>query len=77
MLHVINRCFQIMQTRTERDWRRYSNVVIQPDVSGIPWDGFENTGRLIESGEKAALAALPRILAWLDRDPAQQPPRAA
>lgn len=77
MLHVINRCFQVMQTRTERDWRRYSNAVIQPDVTGMTWDGFENTERLIASGEKAALAALPRILAWLDRDPAKQPPRAA
>ncbi|MGE5568815.1 MAG: patatin-like phospholipase family protein [Rhodospirillales bacterium] len=67
MLQVVNRCFQIMQTRTEREWRRFANVVIEPDVSGIKWDGFENAQKLIERGEKAARAALPRILSWLGR----------
>ncbi len=67
MLQVVNRCFQIMQTRTERDWRRFSNVVIEPDVTGMNWDGFENAQRLIERGEKAARAALPRILSWFGR----------
>jgi NTE family protein len=67
MLEVVNRCFQIMQTRTERDWRRFSNVVIEPDVTGVNWDGFENAQKLIERGEKAARAALPRILSWLGR----------
>lgn len=67
MLQVVNRCFQIMQRRTESEWRRASNVVIEPDVTGMTWDGFESAERLIERGEKAARAALPRILAWLER----------
>ncbi len=67
MLQVVNRCFQIMQRRTENEWRRASNVVIEPDVTGMTWDGFESAERLIERGEKAALAALPRILSWLER----------
>jgi len=67
MLQVVNRCFQIMQRRTEQEWRRASNVVIEPDVRGMTWDGFESAERLIERGEKAALAALPRILSWLER----------
>jgi NTE family protein len=65
MLQVINRCFQIMQRRSERGWRMASNLVIEPEVDGIAWDGFENAERLIERGEKAAQAALPRILSWL------------
>lgn len=67
MLQVVNRCFQIMQRRSESEWRRASNVVIEPDVTGMNWDGFESAERLIERGEKAALAALPRILSWLER----------
>jgi NTE family protein len=73
MLQVVNRCFQIMQTRTERDWRRFSNAVIEPDVTGMTWDGFDNAQKLIERGEKAARAALPRILSWFGRKPEIQP----
>jgi predicted acylesterase/phospholipase RssA len=67
MLQVVNRCFQIMQRRSEAEWRRASNVVIAPDVSGMSWDGFDSAERLIERGEKAALVAMPRILSWLER----------
>ncbi len=69
MLHVINRCFQIMQRSAEWGWRKQSNVVIEPDVAGMSWDGFENAQKLIENGEKAAEAALPRILSWLKQPP--------
>ncbi len=66
MFQVINRCFQIMQTRTEREWRRVSTLVIEPDVHGMAWDSFESAERLIEAGEKAARAALPRLLPMLE-----------
>ena len=52
MFQVVNRCFQIMQTRTEHNWRRASNVVIQPNVSELAWDSFDSAERLIESGEE-------------------------
>jgi len=71
MFQVINRCFQIMQTRTEHRWRRASRAVIEPDVSGLEWDSFESAERLIERGERAALAALPRIRTWLDHSAKQ------
>jgi NTE family protein len=67
MFQVVNRCFQIMQRRNEREWRRASNAVIEPNVDGMSWDGFDSAERLIERGEKAALAALPRILSWMER----------
>jgi NTE family protein len=67
MFQVINRCFQIMQRQSEGEWRRASSVVIEPDVDGMAWDGFEHADDLIRSGERAARAALPRILSWLER----------
>jgi NTE family protein len=68
MFQVVSRSFQIMHTRTEREWRRHSTLVIEPDVRGMPWDCFDATDKLIEAGEKAALAALPRIKGWLTAD---------
>jgi len=67
MFHVINRCFQIMHTRTESSWRQHSNLVIEPDVRGMEWDAFESAAQLMKAGEAAALEAVPRIRAWLPR----------
>jgi NTE family protein len=51
---VINRCFQILQTRTESDWRSASDLVIEPDVRGMAWDSFGCGEALIRAGEIAA-----------------------
>ncbi len=67
MFQVISRSFQIMQSRTEKEWRRYSDLVIVPEVLGMAWDCFDSAETLIESGERAARAALPEILRWLER----------
>jgi len=64
MLSVISRSFQLMAERTESHWRRYSNVVIRPEVHDVGWDSFESAGRLIEAGERAAQAVLPQIRRW-------------
>ena len=61
MLGVVNRCFQIMQSRSEWQWRRHSSVVIEPDVRGNAWDSFIDCQLMIESGRQAALAAIPKI----------------
>jgi NTE family protein len=66
MFQVVNRCFQIMQARTETDWKALSDVVVEPDVRSVEWDGFKSAQQLIESGERAATEALPRIQALLD-----------
>jgi hypothetical protein len=71
MFQVVNRCFQILQTRTEDSWRSHSDVVIEPNVSGVEWDGFQSGPDLVRAGETAALAALPKIQALLPkREPA-------
>ncbi|MBM3812938.1 MAG: hypothetical protein FJW20_15040 [Acidimicrobiia bacterium] len=61
MLSVVNRCFQILQERTEEQWQRQSDVIITPDVSRFEWDGFEKAGEIIEAGRQAALEAMPEL----------------
>ena len=58
---VVNRCFQIMQRRTEAHWRAHSDVVLTPDVRGVNWDDFTQVERLIAAGMEAAEKALPAI----------------
>ena len=69
MFHVINRCFQIMHSRTEVTWRQHSDVVIQPDVRGMEWDAFGCATQLMKAGEDAALRALPSLQRWLETPP--------
>ena len=63
---LVNRCFQVMQNRMTANWRPHANLLIEPVVSDVRWDGFTDCGKLIEAGEKAALAAIPAIRTWLD-----------
>jgi NTE family protein len=67
MFQVVNRCFQILQSRSEDHWRRESDLVIAPDVGRMDWNAFGQGPRLIEAGETAARAALPEIQEWLPR----------
>jgi NTE family protein len=64
VFQVVNRCFQILQSRSEENWRSESDLVIAPDVGGIQWDGFGRGAQLVEAGEAAAAAALPKIQKW-------------
>ena len=64
VFQVVNRCFQIMQSRTEESWRRDSDLVVTPDVTRIDWDGFGCGPEMLKAGEAAAVAALPAIRAW-------------
>jgi NTE family protein len=66
MFQVVNRCFQILESRTEDTWRASSDLVITPDVRAIEWDGFGCGPELLKVGETAALAAIPKIQAWLE-----------
>src|SRR5579872_3718954 len=65
ILSVVNRCFQVMGNRLENEWRKYSDLVISPEVGDMGWDEFDNARKMIEIGEKAAVAALPAIKRWL------------
>jgi len=74
VFQVVQRCFQILQSRTEDAWRRQSDLVIAPDVCHVQWDGFTCGGELIQAGEAAAEAALPAIRGWLPKS-RRQPPK--
>jgi NTE family protein len=74
---VVNRCFQIMQRRTEQSWRRYSDLVITPQVSGVAWDDFSQVDKLIAAGVQAAEAALPAIRRMLGMPQERVVPKAA
>jgi len=65
LFQVVTRCFQIMQSRSEESWRGETDLEIAPDVRGVDWNGFEQSARLIEAGEMAALAAIPKIREWM------------
>jgi len=65
LFQVVNRCFQILQSRTEDAWRSETNLVIAPDVHGVSWDAFDRAPQLIEAGEAAARSALPKIREYL------------
>ena len=70
IFQVVNRYFQIMQGRSEQDWRNDSDLVVTPDVRAVDWDGFGCGQELLMAGEEAASAAVPKIQAWLaDRQP--------
>jgi NTE family protein len=64
VFQVINRCFQMLQSRAEGDWRGESDLVIAPDVGSIDWNGFGNGEQLVAAGESAAWRALPQIQGW-------------
>jgi NTE family protein len=65
MFHVINRCFQILHSRTEITWRQHSDLVIEPDVRGMEWDAFESAAQLVKAGEEAGRLAIPHIRSWM------------
>jgi len=71
MFQVVNRCFQILQSRFEDMWRGETDLVITPDVRGVDWHAFGRGSELVEAGEAAALAALPKIQEWLARTPSR------
>lgn len=64
LVAVVNRCFQLMSSRMEAEWRRYSDAVIVPQVVGVGWDSFENVRHTIAAGEAAAALVIPQIQAW-------------
>jgi len=66
MLQVVNRCFQILQSRAEESWRRHSDIIVTPDVTGVAWDGFRSGQEMIQAGERAAEAVLPQIKKWIE-----------
>lgn len=62
---VLSRSFTIVQKHADLEWRKHTDVIIEPDVTSFQWDDFSKSGELIHAGEEAALKALPAIRARL------------
>jgi NTE family protein len=65
LFDVVGQCFSIAQENNCSLWNRAADLVIEPDVRGIKYDGFENTAQLVAAGEAAARAVVPQLKKWL------------
>jgi NTE family protein len=69
LFDVIGQCFSIAQEKMCGAWQGAADVVLQPDVRGFSYDGFERAPELIRAGEAAARAALPTLKQWFAAPP--------
>jgi NTE family protein len=73
IVDVIGLSFAILQRHADMEWRRAADIIVEPSVKDFLWDDFEKTSQLIAAGEKAAMAALPKIRAALEPKPVSTP----
>lgn len=66
---VIGQCFSIAQARMSSLWQAAADLVIEPNVDGFAYDGFERAPDLVRAGEEAARKAMPEIRKWLVAEP--------
>jgi len=62
---VIGQCFSIAQSKMCGLWQPAADLIVEPNVAGFSYDGFERASELVRAGEEAARAALPEIRKWL------------
>ncbi len=67
VLQVIEQTFQIGHSQIMETWRQASDVVIEPDVTGIAWDEFDRNDEALRVGEREARRMLPAVRALLER----------
>ncbi|MDP9268095.1 MAG: patatin-like phospholipase family protein [Acidobacteriota bacterium] len=63
---VIGQCFSIAQAKMCHLWKVHSDLVLEPNVDGFSYDGFERAKELIKVGEDAAREAAPQMHAWFE-----------
>jgi NTE family protein len=62
---VIGQCFSIAQAKMSGIWKRDADLVIEPNVDGFTYDGFERATDLIRAGENSIREVLPAIQQWM------------
>jgi hypothetical protein len=62
---VIGQCFSIAQAKMSMIWKRDADLVLEPNVDGFTYDGFERAKDLIVAGENSVRPMLPSIKAWM------------
>jgi NTE family protein len=63
---VIGQCFSIAESKMCHLWKAHADLVIEPDVNGFTYDGFDRAKELIKVGETAAREILPQLRAWFE-----------
>jgi len=66
IFQMVAQCFNLLQRRAPTEWRRSARCIIEPPVAEYAWDEFDKAKELIQAGEQATRAALPRLLPWLE-----------
>jgi NTE family protein len=61
---VIGQSFSIALEHSAKVWRRASDLVVEPDVTGFEYDDFSRAGEMIRAGEVAMRQALPLVQSW-------------
>jgi NTE family protein len=62
---VIGQCFSIAQAQMSCIWKRDADLVIEPNVDGFAYDGFERAKDLMLAGENSIRPVLPVIKDWM------------
>lgn len=65
LFDVIGQCFSIAQARMSESWKRDADLVIEPNVDGFSYDGFDRAPELIRAGEQVMREAVPQLRTWL------------
>jgi NTE family protein len=62
---IIGQCFSIAQAKMSGIWKKDADLVIEPNVDGFTYDGFERAKDLIVAGENSIREILPTIKEWM------------
>jgi NTE family protein len=62
---IIGQCFSIAQAKMSSTWKRDADLVIEPNVDGFTYDGFERAKDLMLAGENSIREVLPGIKDWM------------
>lgn len=71
IFQVVSRAVSAAQKHQLESWERHASLVLRPAVQSLAWDDFERIDEAIEAGAAAARAALPRLLALLNKQAAR------
>jgi len=63
---MLSQAFVVMEHALAQEETRLADIVIRPDLTGVPATDLADRGRAIAAGEEAARAALPQIRRLID-----------
>jgi NTE family protein len=64
VFEVIGQCFSIAMANMSSLWKQYTDITIEPNVTGYAFDDFQRASSLVKIGEEAGREILPTFRAW-------------